>query len=29
LLKIHPVSINIAQAGQVNVGQQQVNVKGS
>jgi len=28
-LKIHPVSINIAQAGQVNVGQQQVNVEGS
>ncbi len=27
-LKIHPASINIAQAGQVNVGHQQVNVKG-
>jgi hypothetical protein len=26
-LKIHPISINIGQAGQVNVGQQQVNVK--
>jgi len=26
-LKTHPISINIGQAGQVNVGQQQVNVK--